>query len=102
MAVKLPLDSSPASSVSIVSATTHDTSRTKYHIDELSTFAQRLEDVRCKLPVKGFHLLILVRPLLAFFLTGIVVATKTFKSCSFGGSRTTWALVGNWTILPKL
>ncbi|PVH80663.1 hypothetical protein DL98DRAFT_588255 [Cadophora sp. DSE1049] len=44
-------ESSPASSIS---ATTHDTSRTKYHIDELSTFAQRLEVAATKIfPNKG-------------------------------------------------
>ncbi|KAK0106924.1 hypothetical protein ONS95_003640 [Cadophora gregata] len=43
--------SSPASSIS---ATTHDTSRTKYHINELSTFVQRLEAAATKIfPNKG-------------------------------------------------
>ncbi|KAH7407907.1 hypothetical protein BKA64DRAFT_706308 [Cadophora sp. MPI-SDFR-AT-0126] len=44
-------ESSPASSIS---APTHDTSRTKYHINELSTFAQRLEEAATKIfPNKG-------------------------------------------------
>ncbi|KAF8851278.1 hypothetical protein BDZ45DRAFT_696080 [Acephala macrosclerotiorum] len=44
-------ESSPASSISL---TTHDISRTKYHIDELGTFAARLENASASIfPNKG-------------------------------------------------
>ena len=79
-------ESSPASSVS---ATTHDTSRTKYHIDELGTFAQRLEEA--SLPRNSNYQSNDTRLLPKSSPTRAGLATRMSRSCFSDGKKILWA-----------
>lgn len=85
----------PESSLaSSVSATTHDTSRTKYHIDELGTFAQRLEEA--SLPRDPNYQSNDTRLLLKSSPTKAGLDTRMSGSCFSDGKKTPWRSSMSW------